>query len=239
MKDGDGEMSNFYIKTNLFFKAGGILIDKTTNEEFKMILAPNSISLRFPDDVADRKIRLFPFCSQEYELSLNYKLSFDIDVYLEKNGKKFDLCKKSLEKKFETHFITGIILIFFGIILALTTTILTIKSMSNGCFYTNTNLGGVITSIIGIILLPIGVIFISNSLNFFLDHIPMTDVEKNVAGLPDPRFNSKMMIGIDLLIIHFFGNIIIMTFGAIIRAKELKILKNKTIEMELEEEEKY
>ncbi|CEF70554.1 Hypothetical protein SRAE_2000518300 [Strongyloides ratti] len=225
-------MSNFYVKTNLFFKAGGILIDQSTKEEFKMTIPLNSLRPRFPDDVADRKIRIFPYCSQEYKFSLTYKPSFNIKVYLEKNGIKYNLCSKGLEKKFETHFVTGIILIFIGILLALTTTILCLKSMTNSCIDTNTNLGGMITSTIGIIILPAGAIVISNSLNYFLENLNLTKDEKNAAGLPEPRFNKDMSAGITLLIIHFFGNIFIMAFGAYIRSKELKTLSQKIIEME-------
>uniref|UniRef100_A0A0K0FS91 DUF3149 domain-containing protein n=1 Tax=Strongyloides venezuelensis TaxID=75913 RepID=A0A0K0FS91_STRVS len=227
------EMSNFYVQTDRFFKSNGVLIDMDTGEVFKMIMPINTGALRFPDDVADRKIRIFPFCSQEYEFSIHYRQSFNIKVYLIKNGKKYDLCVKNLTNEFEKRIITGVVFFLLGLLLTLTIIILNIKSMTNSCVNSNTNLGSAISSFLGVIGLAIGAIFITTSLGYFLDHVKLTREEKTKAGLPEPKLNGKMTAGLVLLIVLHLINIFINTIGAILRHKELKELRERAFEIDL------
>uniref|UniRef100_A0A0N5BLR9 DUF5671 domain-containing protein n=1 Tax=Strongyloides papillosus TaxID=174720 RepID=A0A0N5BLR9_STREA len=226
------EMSNFYVQTDRFFKSGGVLIDMDTGETFKMQKPPHSNKSRFPDDVADRKIRVFPFCSQEYEFSIHYRQSFNIQVYLEINKKKYDLCVKDLTNEFEKRIITGVVFFLFGLLLTLTIIILNIKSMTNSCVNSNTNLGSAISSFLGVIGLAIGAIFITTSLSYFLEHVKLTSEEKTRAGLPEPKLNGKMTAGLVLLIVLHLVNIFINTVGAILRHKELKEIRERAFEID-------
>uniref|UniRef100_A0A0N4Z0R9 Neur_chan_memb domain-containing protein n=1 Tax=Parastrongyloides trichosuri TaxID=131310 RepID=A0A0N4Z0R9_PARTI len=237
----DNEPSNFYLRTEKFFAAKGVVFDKQDKNMYKMVKPHFSKEFKYPDDIAGKKIRVFPFCAIEIDFIPPAIHTMDVEIYIEETNektgqiKKIDLCSFNIAGSYMQKLIGGTILIFFAFVFSALTIILPFKAMANSCVDSNVNMIAVIICVLGLICLPVGSIIINSSLGMFLSDTGLSEETLIKYGLPRPKFSSSMITGVVLLIIQFVGSIFFNVVAAIFRDRELKKIRGQLAKMEEED----